>query len=306
MIPQHSTRKSGWVEPRSASRARLQERLQGDLPLQRRVTLSLPSSLSSAPSTNVLQIEGLFNDIRFALYQDWLFSLLGGYAGAGGSEAILFYARKRNISYEVADPDKRYDLLIIAYGGATDVSRWLRYKKAKTRIVFDMVDSYLTKSSTSRKTIGRGMAKFVVRQNRYLIVHYKEALREMCRRSNSVVCSTEEQRADILKLCPVVHNILDFHSAEAKAVKIEFESGSSFQFIWEGLPGNVCTFEECADRSIESFKEHVGKLHIITDPTFGAYLGGRVGKRDTETYARTFLDVPSNSIYGTQPLWRRR
>jgi glycosyltransferase involved in cell wall biosynthesis len=212
--------------------------------------------------------------------------------GVGDRRRFCFYAKKRNIGYEVADPDKEYDVVIIGYGANIDVSRWLRYKKRNTRIVFDMVDSYLAESATSWKTLGRGIAKFAVRQNRYLIVNYKEALREMCRRSDAVMCSTEEQRADILKLCPVVHNILDFHSAEAKTVKTNYESKGNFQFVWEGLPGNVCTFEEIREPLNRAAKEHRGELQIVTDPSFGAYLGGRLGRRDTTQYARRFLDIP--------------
>jgi glycosyltransferase involved in cell wall biosynthesis len=210
----------------------------------------------------------------------------------GDRRRFCFYAKKRNIPYEVADLDKAYDLVIIGYGANTDVSRWLRYKKGKTRIVFDMVDSYLAESSTSWKTLGRGIAKFAVRQNRYLIVNYKEALREMCRRADAVICSTEEQRADILKLCPVAHNILDFHSAEAKTVKTNYESKGNFQFVWEGLPGNVCTFEEIRGPLNRAAKEQHGELQIVTDPSFGAYLGGRLGRRDTVEYARPFIDIP--------------
>jgi hypothetical protein len=47
----------------------------------------------------------------------------------------------------------------------------------------------------------------------------------MCRRADAVVCSTEEQRRQLLALCPNVHVILDAHGELGSVVKSDYLMG---------------------------------------------------------------------------------
>src|SRR5437588_889604 len=119
----------------------------------------------------------------------------------GDRRRFCFYARKRNIPFEIAMPGKTYDLVVLSE--AADITVWSRYPRGHTRIVFDFIDSYLSVPGNDLKAKLRGLAKFVWRQNRYLRLDYRAALQDMCRRADATVCTTQEQKASILPFCDV-------------------------------------------------------------------------------------------------------
>ena len=125
----------------------------------------------------------------------------------GDRRRFAFYASRRGIRFEIADPAKEYDLVILS--ARADVSVWSQYPKAK--LVYDLIDSYLAIPRTDLKGQLRGLFKFLSRQSRYLQLDHLKAISGMCARANAVVCTTEEQRQDILKYCNNVHTILDAH-----------------------------------------------------------------------------------------------
>lgn len=212
---------------------------------------------------------------------------------------FCFYARKRGLEFEIADPAKTYDLLVVT--GGSDLSRWLRYPTSRTRVVFELVDSYLAVPRNDWKNRLRGLAKFAVRQSRYLWLDYQEGLRAMCRRAHAVVCTTVEQRTDILPYCSNVHIVLDFHTAESTTVKAGYRCSEPFRLVWEGLAANLLTFTAIREVLEDCGREKSLTVHLVTDLEFGMYLAGKFGRRRTAPYARQFLAGPFELHPWTQP-----
>src|SRR5258708_35680957 len=113
----------------------------------------------------------------------------------GDRRRFCYYARKRNLAFEIARPTEIYDIVLVTAPG--DISVWKDYGKGRAKIIYDQVDAYLTTPSLSLKGLLRGAAKFAARQNRHLLLNYTAGIKEMCRRADAVICSTAEQQRDI-------------------------------------------------------------------------------------------------------------
>src|SRR6267378_392866 len=109
------------------------------------------------------------------------------------------YATRRSIRFEVARPAERYDIVVLSE--RADLSVWHRYRIGEAKIIYDLIDSYLAVPRTNLKGLFRGVAKFVSRQSRHLQVSYWRAIARMCERADAVVCTTPEQRQEILRYC---------------------------------------------------------------------------------------------------------
>lgn len=146
---------------------------------------------------------------------------------------FVYYARKRNLPFEVAQPSENYDLVVVTQ--RADLSVWHNYRPGKAKIVYDAIDSYLGIPRSNLKGQLRGLSKFLTRQSRYLQLDYHRTVEQMCRRSDAVICSTEEQKKRLQSLCDNVHLIADFHTNDVTTVKANYTCGETFNFVWEGL-----------------------------------------------------------------------
>ncbi len=179
--------------------------------------------------------------------------------GPGDKRRFCHYARKRGVRFEIADPTRRYDVVVVSEAG--DLSVWAEYEKGK--VIFDFVDSYLAEPRTSPKALLRGLARYVTGKNRRLRLNHWTALEEMCRRSDAVICSTEEQRLQLIRLCPNVHTILDVHTMY-NGLKRDYKAGEVFNLVWEGMPHNVSFFRELGGILGEIAANRPIALHLIT------------------------------------------
>ncbi|MHB1261337.1 MAG: glycosyltransferase family protein [Thermoplasmatota archaeon] len=201
----------------------------------------------------------------------------------GDRRRFVRYAKERGIAFEVADPRQAYDVVIATQ--RADLSVWSRYPHGK--VVFDFIDSYLSVPPRPRHLL-RGLAKFAVGQSRRLQLNHWSALRAMCRRADAVVCSTSEQAQAIEPQCRNIHLILDLHDEEVGRTKADYDAGSPFQLVWEGLPQNVRTLGQVGRLLAETNLRTPLTLNIVTDRQHTRWLG-RVGKVDTEALARRIV-----------------
>jgi hypothetical protein len=207
----------------------------------------------------------------------------------GDRRRFCYYARKRNLKFEFADPSETYDLVVLS--AAADISAWIRYRRGNAKIVYDLTDSYLAIPKLNPKALLRGMAKYAVRQNRHLLWNYTDGLREMCKRADAVICTTAEQRVDILPHCDNVHIILDFQGSVVRATKTNYAAGDTFNLVWEGLAGNLTTLHEVMGVLCEMQKKRPVAIHAITNLSYGKYLNGRLAQRNAVDLARK-IPVP--------------
>jgi hypothetical protein len=206
----------------------------------------------------------------------------------GDRRRFCHYARKRNIFFEIARPSETYDVVVVSAGG--DISSWRDYKKGNAKIVYDQVDSYLATPPFSVKGLFRGIAKYAFGQNRNLMLDYLSGIRDMCKRADVVICSTDEQRRDILPYCHDVRIILDFQTDTLRNVKIDYSAGDTFHLVWEGLPENMCFLSEIRSVLRELQKKRKIAVHVVTALRYGKYLHGRLLQRRAEDEARKIFD----------------
>ena len=207
-----------------------------------------------------------FNDLRIG-YTAWSKDL----RNHADLRRFCYYAEKRNLKFEIADPSETYDLVFL--NQSADISVWNDYQKGNCKVIFDIVDSYMSVPKWHLKGLFRGLAKFAAGQNRYLQWDYRKALEDTCQRADAVACSTIEQRADILPFCPNTHPILDFHFRLMHMEKSDYSAGETFNFIWEGLPGNLKFVFEISEVLKELNAKYKIALHLVTDLKYGKYMG---------------------------------
>jgi len=205
----------------------------------------------------------------------------------GDRRRFPYYASKRGIRFEIADPAAEYDMVILSE--RADISIWSRYSKAK--LVYDLIDSYLAIPRTSLKGQLRGLFKFLSRQSRYLQLDHWKAIGLMCQRADAVVCSTEEQRHDILKFCPNVHIILDAHMGVARTVKTDYGARQPFRLVWEGLPHTLDSLKQIRPALDQLRERYPIEVHIVTDREYCRYLGKYGKTRTLEAAQRILPDV---------------
>lgn len=189
----------------------------------------------------------------------------------GDRRRFVYYANKRNLNFEIAEPGKRYDVIILSQ--SADLSVWSKKNLDGTKIVYDFIDSYLAVPRNSIKGNLRGLVKFLSRQSKFPRLNHWKALETMCLNSSAVICSTEEQRAQIQKFNKNVHLILDVHTAVTTNVKSNYQSGEVFNLVWEGLGVNVYSLNIIKNAISRLQQKYKIALHIITDLEFKNYLG---------------------------------
>ena len=199
----------------------------------------------------------------------------------GDRRRFVHYARERGITFEIADPAREYDLVVLSE--CADLSIWCGHRRGK--IVYDLIDSYLAIPRTDLKGLLRGAAKFVSRQSRYPQFNHWRAIEAMCRRADAVVCSTEQQKEDIRVHCGNVHIVLDIHASVTHATKQSYSANQSFRLVWEGLPQNISSLAQLVPVLKEVSKRYPVVLHVVTDRSYWSHLG-RYGHKDTQIEIR--------------------
>jgi glycosyltransferase involved in cell wall biosynthesis len=171
------------------------------------------------------------------------------------------YAHARNLPFEIARPDERYDLVVLSE--IADVTKWSQYQGGK--IVFDFIDSYLAIPRSDPKQFLRGLAWYVNGRHSRLRFDFKGAMQAMCARADAVVCTTDEQKTDIGAFCLNVHIILDIHDNVVRSRKQDYTASAPFNLVWEGLPSNISQLEAIGPVLREISKRRPIVLNIVTD-----------------------------------------
>jgi len=208
----------------------------------------------------------------------------------GDKRRFVYYAKKRNLSFEIADPSKKYDLLILSQ--SADLSVWCDYDLGGAKIVYDLIDSYLAIPRNEIKGRLRGLAKYIAGKSKYLRLNQWKAIESMCCRADAVVCATNEQESYIKPFCDNVHQILDVHTTVQNRVKIDYKTNKVFNIVWEGLPGNAYAFNLLRSVFKELDEKYEIALHFVTDLSYQQYLG-RYGK----TYTSDVVKGLSKHVY---------
>jgi hypothetical protein len=211
----------------------------------------------------------------------------------GDRRRFCYYTSKRNIKFEIAKPSETYDLVYVTHGA--DITVWCDYQKGHTKIIYEIIDSYLAIPKSDQKGLLRGLAKYVTGQYRYLRLNQWKTIQSMCQRSDAVACTTLEQKQDILPFCPNVHLILDIKSMY-KQRKTNYDVGETFNFAWEGMPTAMHSFNEIKEAFTYLKSKYKIALHLVTALEYYQYLG-KYGKRRATDYVRSLFGLDDIYLY---------
>lgn len=200
-----------------------------------------------------------------------------------------FYAARRGIEFELADPREAYDIVVVT--PRADLRAWSRYRPGRAKVVFDLVDSYLDIPRTDPKALLRGPAKFLTGEARHPFFSYRRMLERMLERADAATCATPEQVGAVSALCANGHAILDFQSGLVRRIKDDYRVDAPVHLVWEGLGENVRWFSEIEGALREVASRRPLVLHLVTAIEYRQF-AQRFGRRRTERVAaRMFDDV---------------
>lgn len=204
----------------------------------------------------------------------------------GDIRRFVAYARARAIKFEIADYKQKYDFVVLSE--AADITLWQDYPHGK--IVYDLIDSYLSIPRTNMRHWLQGTVAFVAGRHQRLQLDYWESIARMCQRSNAVVCATPEQQELIQAYCQNSHVILDIHTPLITKVKENYDLSRPINLVWEGLPINVEQLLQISDVLRKVQTQHPQKLNLVTDLSYPRFMN-RFGLVETLKIAKRIFDA---------------
>lgn len=175
------------------------------------------------------------------------------------------YAGIRGHHLEQFREDGSYDLVVIS--SQADLSRW-KSGNSQVPVILDMVDGYMSHPLSGPIDRIKAFYKFAKRDWTRLETSFTDTLRQVVSRVDAVVCSSPEQRVDILPYNDSVFHILDFHSSEFSGRKTDYTAHEPFRFVWEGVGDSLYGFRTIASAVREVARQRPVELHVLTDLRF--------------------------------------
>jgi len=207
----------------------------------------------------------------------------------GNRRRFPYFAKRKNISFEIADPRKNYDIVLVT--GQTNLSRWLIYRKnhPDTKFIFEMTDSVIFSADIFR-TLFKGAGRFLLRRETSLYFDYKTPVRKWLNQADVVICSSREVKQSIHEWNKNIIISLDYLESEYRFLKKDYTTEKKLKLVWEGLGvslHHLLSFKEVF-KNISSFCE----LHIITSEKFPGW--GNLSKKHVNNILK---QLPINTIF---------
>lgn len=207
----------------------------------------------------------------------------------GDRRRFPFYAEREGIEFEIAEPNKDYDIILLTCH--SNLSQWLLYKKehSNTKFIFEMVDSIIFSSDLFRD-IFKGAGRYLQGKENKLSLNYKTPIIQWLKAADVVLCSSTELKRIISKWNKDVLISLDYLQNEVKYRKTDYEIKGKMKLVWEGQSvvfENLLHFKDVF-KAVSSFCE----LHVITDKVFDKF--GGLMKVDTK---KLLEELPIETTY---------
>lgn len=181
---------------------------------------------------------------------------------------IILYSRLKNIKlFEYSDKSKNdYDVLILP--PTFDPTNIEFIKKQKAKIIFQLVDNYLSEKTYSFKNIFRGIFNFYKGKTKKLTLNYKKSLQTLCKEVDGVICSSNEQQKEILKFNKNCHIFFEgnFHISNSNLIKT-FDK-KKIKLVWEGRSENLINLKIIKPVIDKLILNYNIELHILSDLSY--------------------------------------
>lgn len=213
-----------------------------------------------------------------------------GYAGysrdfsvPGDRRRFGAYMRMKGLATEPARLSREYDVVLVTHNG--DIPGWTKRKRRagdEFRFIFELADSYFTQTGLPRRLL-KGAGRYAIGMDSRMSPDFLRTLVNACESADAVICSTEEQRAEILRYNPNVFVSFDYFGDDLGPPKRDYRRGGRLRLVWEGQSttlGNIQSIRGLLNR----FKDDI-ELHVVTDPLIHRYFG-RFGSYDSRDALR--------------------
>ena len=182
---------------------------------------------------------------------------------AGDRRRFGFYAKERNIDFEIASIDKEYDIIYLTMG--CNISDWLTYKKRypDAKLVFEIVDSCFLQD-LNFFTRSRGIIRWMAGKESKFYLNYQSAITSMLKSADAIVCSSATQKDFIVQYNDNVHISLDYFLNDITHKKTSFTTQKKLKLVWEGQAYTVNNLVGLKD-VLKKLEDKI-ELHVITDP----------------------------------------
>lgn len=196
------------------------------------------------------------------------------------------YAKIRGIHFDLVSDWSGHRVVVLS--PAADLTMWVDAPSDRL-IVFDLPDAYLDEMLGPRRAF-RGIAKWVAGESSRPVISYRHLTERMLERADAVVCSTEEQAANIGPYNLNVHPVLDMHG-EFDFVQPKIRDIGQIDIIWEGLPATLPGIRPVLPALRSLSQSTPLRLHLVTDLMGPRYMNRFVFRRTEEVVADWGIDI---------------
>jgi hypothetical protein len=177
---------------------------------------------------------------------------------------LFYYSKINNLTIHKFNKKKDYDYLVLPPNFDVSDIEWL--KKRKEKIIYQLVDNYLSENIISFKNLFRGVYKYLIGEYKNLIFNYKKNLIELCKLSYCVICSSEIQKKKIYKYNKNTKIFFESHFDLIKNVKKNYTIKKKIKIVWEGRCENLNSLKIIVKPLQLLLKKFSNiEIHIISD-----------------------------------------
>jgi len=187
------------------------------------------------------------------------------------------YLSIRDLYYEKASFDSVYDILYVSI--KTDLTLWSRYKqvndRAKTKIIFDLSDSYLDEPYLSN--IIRSVYHYLSGRSKYIKLSYASTIMDMISCSDILLCGSPEQKIKLDLLHSNVVVVRDYFDIDINDFKKNYNlvKSNDLHILWEGYShGNKSIFIFIKDILAKIDSKFNVHMHVVSDNRY-CVIGGK-------------------------------
>jgi hypothetical protein len=183
---------------------------------------------------------------------------------AGDRRRIVFWAKARGHTI-VTDLSQKVDVIVASE--KTDFNARF-FSTNQVPVIFDLVDAYLSPSGRI-EDIARGFAKWKLGQITGSPSLFSSHIREFCKTSDAVICSSPEQAELISPLNRNTHVILDSHEEIPMLTPKTFAKNQKpLGILWEGQPATLSGIKQVSSSLYELQDFYNITLNFVTDDSY--------------------------------------
>jgi hypothetical protein len=195
---------------------------------------------------------------------------------------VVFWAKERG-HYITTDLTEKVDVILLSE--RADFNRISKLNRNRVPLLIDLIDAYLAKTNPI-EDLARGATKVFSGQLSNSVQSFTAVLKNACRNSAGVICSTPEQLETISPYSKNIHAILDSHKEFPMKSFNSPTPSQTKKILWEGLPATLAGFKEINSALLDFSDEFQFNLYCVTNPTFHRILGRHFSSSTAEILKR--------------------